>query len=262
MRYIKFIRTMSRFILSWFGSVCMTGLEHIPSQKPYIFVFNHMSVFDSLLVICALPPMEMRIFVGADWGRVPILGYLVKRFGGVYVQKGAERNALRVALKSIKTGLSFGLAPEGTRSKTFALLQPMDGAAYLALKANIPILPVGIAGTDKWWWNLTHLRRSHFEVHFGPAFTLPTTGRRPKAKDLPAYSHLIMVHIAALLPDRYHGYYHDSPALAALQRGEDPWPYCVAAEAVPSPAAGNEVLGEKYAQDDQEFAASGKQHSD
>jgi 1-acyl-sn-glycerol-3-phosphate acyltransferase len=219
--------------LSWFASVRITGQEHIPVGKPFVFVFNHMSVFDSILVILGLPAMEMRIFVGSGWDRVPILNRIVKKMGGIFLGKGAERSALRTALKSIKEGLPFGLAPEGTRSKTFALIPPMDGAAYLALKAGVPILPAGVTGTDKWWWNLTHLRRSHFAVYFGPAFTLPDIGRRPRSGDLPAYSDLIMAHIAALLPEKYHGVYAGSPAVAALMRGEDPWPYCTPVEEGP-----------------------------
>jgi hypothetical protein len=50
--------------------------------------------------------------------------------------------------------------------------------------------------------------------------------------DMAAYSHLIMVKLADLLPERYHGYYADSPALAALKRGEDPFPHCLQAEGV------------------------------
>lgn len=234
MRFIRFIRALCRFILSWIASVHITGQEHIPAGKPFVFVFNHVSVFDSILVILGLPAVEMRIFVGSGWDRVPVLNWIVKKMGGIYLGKGAERPALRTALKSIKQGLPFGLAPEGTRSKTFALIPPMDGAAYLALKANVPILPAGVTGTDKWWWNLTRLRRSHFEVHFGPTFTLPDIGRRPRSRDLPACSDLIMVHIAALLPEKYHGVYAGSPAVAALMRGEDPWPYCVSAEKIPA----------------------------
>ena len=64
------------------------------------------------------------------------------------------------------------------------------------------------------------------EVHIGEAFQLPDLGRRVRAKDLPALTHFIMIHIAAQLPPRYHGVYSESAALAALQRGEDPWPYC------------------------------------
>jgi hypothetical protein len=64
------------------------------------------------------------------------------------------------------------------------------------------------------------------QVRVGPAFSLPEVEGRAKGADLAAYTHLIMVHIAAQLPERHWGYYKDSPALKALLAGEDPWPYC------------------------------------
>jgi hypothetical protein len=74
--------------------------------------------------------------------------------------------------------------------------------------------------------NVRRLRPTTVEVRIGQPFIVPEIGRRVRSGDLAAYTHLIMCHIAALLPERYHGHYAHSPALRALQRGEDPWPYC------------------------------------
>ena len=68
------------------------------------------------------------------------------------------------------------------------------------------------------------------EVRFGQPFELPDLGRRPKGLELAAFTHYIMIHIAALLPQKYWGYYRDSLALQALLESRDPWPYCVEAE--------------------------------
>jgi hypothetical protein len=100
------------------------------------------------------------------------------------------------------------------------------GAAYLATRSNVPILPVGFENNDLLFANFKQLRRTQSKLIIGEPYTLPEIGRRPKAADLTAYTHLIMVKIAALLPPRYHGIYADSPALAALLAGEDPWPAC------------------------------------
>jgi 1-acyl-sn-glycerol-3-phosphate acyltransferase len=61
------------------------------------------------------------------------------------------------------------------------------------------------------------------QVHIGKPFQLPDLGHRPKPRELEAFTELIMVHIARLLPERYHGYYAESLALAALRAGQDPW---------------------------------------
>jgi 1-acyl-sn-glycerol-3-phosphate acyltransferase len=79
---------------------------------------------------------------------------------------------------------------------------------------------------------MAHLRRTQVEARIGKPFYLPVTSTRAKGDELAACTHLIMVHIASLLPQRYWGYYSESPALKALQEGEDPWPYCALAEGV------------------------------
>ena len=100
------------------------------------------------------------------------------------------------------------------------------GAAYLASRGQVPILPVGIVNTDVLFANVRRLKRTTVQVRIGEPYYLPDLGRRARSADLDAYTHLIMVHIAALLPERYYGIYRDSPALKALLAGEDPWPYC------------------------------------
>jgi hypothetical protein len=85
---------------------------------------------------------------------------------------------------------------------------------------------VGLVNTDVLFANVKRLRRTHLEVHIGKPIRLPELDRRAKSRDLTAYTHLIMAHIAAQLPPRYHGAHADSPALRALQAGEDPWPIC------------------------------------
>jgi hypothetical protein len=90
----------------------------------------------------------------------------------------------------------------------------------------VPVLPVGFENNDQLFANFKRLRSTKVKLTIGEPYTLPEIGRRAKGPDLAAYTHLIMVKIAALLPPRYWGIYADSPALAALLAGEDPWPSC------------------------------------
>jgi len=86
----------------------------------------------------------------------------------------------------------------------------------------VPILPVSFENNDRIFANFKRLRITKSKLTIGKPYTLPEIGRRAKGADLAAYTHLIMVKIAALLPPRYWGIYADSPALAALLAGEDP----------------------------------------
>lgn len=225
---IYLIRGLMRFLLLFVGTMTVIGRENIPKEGPYIIVVNHMSKADAPLVFLAFPPMRMRYLAGEKWRSHPLFGPLLAATGGIFINRGeVDRRALREAMTAMEAGSVFGLAPEGTRSRSNRLLKAKDGAAYLASRTDIPILPTGVVNTDRVAANLPRLRRTKMEVRVGEQFLLPDLGRRAKGQDLEAYTHLIMVHIANLLPERYHGYYADSPALAALHRGEDPWPYCL-----------------------------------
>lgn len=234
---VKWVFALERFfirsLLFVFGRLTVRGTENIPAEGPYILAINHMSKADPPLILLSWPDSRIRFFAAEKWEKHLIFGPLMKYSGAVYINRGeVDRKALRAALEVLREGAVFGLAPEGTRSRVGALIQARDGAAYLASRANVPIVPVGLVNSDQLGSNMAHLRRTQLETRVGKPFFLPETIGRPRSKELAAYTHLIMVHIAALLPERYWGYYADSPALAALLRGEDPWPHCAEAAAL------------------------------
>ncbi|MFZ0544527.1 MAG: lysophospholipid acyltransferase family protein [Candidatus Promineifilaceae bacterium] len=230
---VYFLRGLIRFVAFFVASIKSTGTENIPERGPYIVVVNHMSKADPPLVYITLPPTKLRFFAGEKWENHFIFGPSMAAAGAIYINRGeVDRKALREATEAIKAGSIFGLAPEGTRSRIGKLIRARDGAAYLATRTNIPVLPMGVVNTEILGSNMTHLKRTALEVHVGKPIILPDIGHRPRSTELSAYTHLIMVHIAALLPERYWGYYKDSPALKALLAGEDPWPYCLQVEGV------------------------------
>lgn len=234
MIFDSILRVILRAVLFFIGRSEVQGRENIPAKGPYIIVVNHMSKADPPLLFLALPPLKLRFFAGEKWEKHPLFDPVMKAMGVIYINRGeVDRKALREALEALRNGSIFGLAPEGTRSRRGQLLPGKDGAAYLATRAAVPLLPVAVTNTDKLGSNLKRLRRTRMDVNIGEPFRIPDLGHRAKGRELEAATHLIMVQIAALLPEKYHGYYADSPALAALQQGEDPWPACLEAAGVP-----------------------------
>jgi 1-acyl-sn-glycerol-3-phosphate acyltransferase len=205
----------------------VTGRENIPAEGPYILAVNHLSTADIGIVFVGFPTQEWRYFAGEKWAKHPLWGPLMSWLGVIFINRGeVDRRALREALAALNEGAIFALAPEGTRSKTGYLQPGKDGAAYLASQSKVPILPVGINNTDVLFANVRRLRRITVTMRIGKPFSLPDLGHRARGQDLGDFTCLIMTHIAALVEPRHRGSYGDSPALAALLAGEDPWPAC------------------------------------
>lgn len=228
LRY-RIARSGWKFVQVVLADVTVSGKENIPTNGPFLVTTNHMSAADTPLLFVSFPTQEWRFFAGEKWQDHWLWGPMMGSLGAVYIKRGeVDRQAIQEALKAIDEGAVFGLAPEGKRSKVGEMQEAKTGAAYLASRGKAPILPVGIINTDILFANLRKFKRTRVEVIIGEPYYLPDLGRRARSADLDAFTHLIMVHIAALLPERYHGVYRDSPALKALLAGEDPWPYCQA----------------------------------
>jgi len=185
------------------------GLENFP-EPPYILVTNHISALDTpvLLTVC---PDIIRAFAAEKHKRNPVFAPILYIMGSIWVQRGEiDRQALRKALGVLKRGEVLGIAPEGTRSRvTHALLEGKTGAAYLATRANVPVVPVALTGTQHIKHNLLRLRRTQVRAVVGKPFSLPTD-RRVRNQQLREYTEVIMHRIAELLPKEYQGVYRDS----------------------------------------------------
>lgn len=228
-RYHLF-RTAFKVIQLVIARLSVTGRENIPASGPYLVVTNHMSTADSPLLMVAFPPIPWRFFAGEAWRDHWFFGPAMHWLGGIYINRGQfDRQALREAIEALEGGAVFGLAPEGTRSKVGAIQPAKDGAAYLASRTGVPLLPVGMNHTDVLFANTRQFRRTDVEIRIGERFALPELDHRPRKEDLSAYTHFIMAHIAVLVEPEHRGAYVASPAVAALLAGEDPWPHCLAA---------------------------------
>jgi 1-acyl-sn-glycerol-3-phosphate acyltransferase len=225
-RLIRLAMQLVRLVL--LVRIDVYGRDHLPAQGPYLVTLNHMSAADTPLLLLAFPLVPWRFFAGEKWRSHPIYGPIMGWLGAIYVKRGqVDRRALKAAVDAIAIGNVFGLAPEGSRSRNGQMRLARDGAAYLASHTQVTIVPLGLINSDQLFANARRLRPTHIEVHIGEPYKLPLLAERARGRLLAAYTHLIMVRIADLLPERYHGAYAGSPALAALRAGQDPWPACL-----------------------------------
>ena len=130
--------------------VKVEGREHIPRRGPVILASNHRSFLDSIFI-----PMVMRrrvTFVAkAEYFDDPKTAWFFRSCGQIPIRReggSASERALASATEVLRSGKVFGIYPEGTRTRDGLLHRGHTGVARLALGCNVPIVPVGLIGTD------------------------------------------------------------------------------------------------------------------
>lgn len=124
------------------------GREHVPAGRPVVFCANHQSNVDPPVLFEALHP-RLHILYKAEIDRIPIFGRALRLGGFIPVDrrnKEASLRSIEAGAASIRSGNSFLIFPEGTRSKTADLLPFKKGGFIMAIKAGAPIVPVAIQG--------------------------------------------------------------------------------------------------------------------
>jgi len=212
-----FLRSIFRFIFALISHVESDGAENIPAQGGAILAANHLALIDSPLVFIMIERNDLTGLVADKHKRNPFLFLLVSAINGIWINREtADLHALRVARDFLQDGGLLGIAPEGTRSNTGALMHAKTGVAYLANKADVPIVPIAISGTEKLVPELRRLRRAHLMVRIGKPFKLPPLDRSDRSASLQSNTDEIMCRIAAQLPSAYRGEYADHPRLQEL----------------------------------------------
>ena len=206
------LRTLARILLKLLTRMQVRGLENVPAHGPYIVVCNHLSKLDPPIIL-AIIPATITVFAADTHRHDFFTGELMNRMGAIWVRRGEpDREALRAALQVLKENGVIGLAPEGTRSRTGALIKGKIGVAYLAAHANVPIVPVALTGTEVGLSAVFRLKRPRTTATIGPPFRLPECGGRPSRQALDAYTDTIMLTLARMLPEQYRGVYRDAAA--------------------------------------------------
>ena len=140
----------------------ISGADKLPQDGRFLFVCNHRSLFDPLIVIDKLRKYNISFVSKPSNMEIPIAGRLSFGAGFLPIDRENDRNALRTILMAadyLKNDLcSVGIYPEGTRSKTSELLPFHAGSFKIAQKASVPIAVASIRGSEKVTENI--LRRN------------------------------------------------------------------------------------------------------
>lgn len=143
----RMVRFLIGVFLRLFNHWEIQGRENIPTKGPFILAANHLSKWDPPILACSIP-RDVHFMAKEELFKIPLFSTLITHLHAFPVKRGRmDRNALKLSAKLLAEGEVLGLFPEGTRSKTGELLPLQQGAALFALRAGVPIIPVGLAGT-------------------------------------------------------------------------------------------------------------------
>jgi len=199
------IRALARTLVFTCTRCTVRGLENFPRKGPFIVVTNHLGDADAVLE-AAFFPIHPDALAKIELYDFPVLGWVMDAFGVIWLHRGQpDRRALEAAIEALRQGRVIGIAPEGRESLTGSLEQGCGGAAFLALKADVPIIPVALTGTEHVYRDLRRLRRAAVTLTVGEPFRLAAAGDRREAFRLGTRQ--IMETLARLLPPEYRGAY-------------------------------------------------------
>lgn len=221
--HIRFNRVIMRPIFQalygLMGRIRIQGRANIPLGTPYIAAINHVSIFDPPFMLSFWPEF-LEIIGAAEVFKKSGQGIILSLYGTILVYHGEyDRALLEKTVAVLKTGRPLAIFPEGGRSHVTAMQRAMPGIGFILEKTQVPVVPVGIAGTTGDFWQRAKRgekpliemnigRPIHFETSAFSSGALRKTARQSVADT-------IMQHIAGLLPEEYHGAY----AGKAISRG-------------------------------------------
>ena len=197
------------------------GVENIPAQGGLMITTNHMSLADTAILLLNPVRKDQAALVTDKYKTSPIIRFLVTSMPHIWIDRTrADFSAFSAAIEYLQHGGTIGIAPEGTRSKTGQLIEGKPGAALISMRTGVPLLPVGIAGTEAFHHNVLRLKRTRVTVRFGKPYRLPPFDGQDRGEYMQRANDEVMCHIAAMLPRRYHGFYAGHPRLEELLSGQ------------------------------------------
>ncbi|MGI6225074.1 MAG: lysophospholipid acyltransferase family protein [Peptococcales bacterium] len=208
----RLLNKLTRYFIKKYADIHVEGLENIPKEGNVIFLANHLSNADGLILQYLLREKKEVTFVaGVKLQNELITKLMLELVPHIKIQPNKpDRKAIREAIDVVKNKSSLFIFPEGTRSRTGELLKGRSGVILIAKNTNALLVPIGIWGTEKLLPINTSGKMSNewfkdakVSIKIGKPFSLGSLSGEEEQIDL------IMLEIAKLLPHEYRGYYRD-----------------------------------------------------
>lgn len=136
---------------------------------PYVIAANHYSHFDSPVISAALTRPVRYLALENLFGVSRLLDWLITGYGSIPTPRDRTPiRAVRIALDALDNGEVVGVFPEATRVSHWGTLEPKRGAAWLAKRSDVPVVPIAVIGTGKAFGLENKVRRAPIQVVIGP----------------------------------------------------------------------------------------------
>ena len=203
-----FGRVLIRIITVPFFWWIVKGKENLPKKGAVLICCNHLHIADPPVVASSIP-LKAVFMAKEDLWNNKWTRFWVENFGSFAVRRNTfNRAAFRQAEEWLGKGFSLIMFPEGERSRNLQLKQALPGAALIALRTGVPVIPVAITGTQyirRLTWSFFH--RPKITITIGKLFYPPPCNGKPTKEQRNQFSDEIMYKIAELLPPQYRGIY-------------------------------------------------------
>ena len=194
----------------------VTGMEHLEGEGPYLFVCNHLSNSDGLILNKVLEKQKVTFIAGRKLGANSMtnLGFLIVKSIPIS-PNSADKAAIKQVIHTVRDGNSIVIFPEGTRSRTAQMIEGKKGIVLFAKMTKATIVPMGIWGSEQFMPIQENMSQERFypaqvQVKIGKPYQLPKTAPGEGKKEWEEHCmKKIMTSIATLLPENYRGVYKD-----------------------------------------------------
>jgi len=159
------------------GSLTVRGLQNLPSPRAAVYAANHTSYMDIPVIFSSLP-FQFRILAKKGLWQWPFIGWYLNRSGQIPINADnphAALSSLGAGVKALRAGMPLFVFPEGSRTPDGQLKDFLSGAAFLAIRAQVPLVPIALTGV----YPLLPIHTRHFypgPMNLTIGTPIPTTG--------------------------------------------------------------------------------------
>ncbi len=197
----------------------IVGKHNVPLDGPVILASNHLSFIDSVVITLLAPRTVSFLAKDSYFNGTGLKGFASRAFfrsiGAIPVTRGvgqAAQAALDSGLELLDDGKAFAIYPEGTRSLDGRLYRGRTGVAWLALKSQAPVVPVGLEGTNKVQPpGSNNIRLAKITIRFGEPLDLSTHGKADSGRARRVATDEVMDKIAGLSGQERADEYNEPP---------------------------------------------------